>query len=130
SAMVTTTAGDIIVGGAISGAGSLGVNRIARWDGAGWHDMDGGVDDHLFALAALPGGDVAVGGRFLHAGDAFSPYFARWSCFDEPCYADCDGDGQLAFLDFLCFQNQFAAGDPLADCDGDSALTYFDFLCF
>ena len=46
------------------------------------------------------------------------------------CAADCDGDGELTFFDFLCFQNQFGAGDPAADCDGDGSLTFFDFLCF
>jgi hypothetical protein len=46
------------------------------------------------------------------------------------CAADCDGDGELSFFDFLCFQNLFAAGDPEADCDGDGSLTFFDFLCF
>jgi hypothetical protein len=28
------------------------------------------------------------------------------------CPADCDGDGELTFFDFLCFQNQFSAGCP------------------
>jgi hypothetical protein len=46
------------------------------------------------------------------------------------CPADCDGDGELTFFDFLCFQNAFSAGDPTADCDGDTELTFFDFLCF
>jgi hypothetical protein len=48
----------------------------------------------------------------------------------DSCYADCDGSGALDFFDFLCFQNQFAAGDPQADCDGSGALDFFDFLCF
>ncbi|MFG0284869.1 MAG: GC-type dockerin domain-anchored protein [Phycisphaerales bacterium JB039] len=46
------------------------------------------------------------------------------------CFADCDGDGELTFFDFLCFQNAFSAGDPAADCYGDGELTFFDFLCF
>ncbi|MFI4881928.1 MAG: GC-type dockerin domain-anchored protein [Phycisphaerales bacterium JB064] len=46
------------------------------------------------------------------------------------CRADCDGDGTLDFLDFLCFLNQFDAGDPAADCDGDGVLDFLDFLCF
>ena len=49
---------------------------------------------------------------------------------ESGCAADCDGDGSLSLFDFLCFQNLFAAGDPLADCDGDGALSLFDFLCF
>ncbi len=48
----------------------------------------------------------------------------------QACPADCDGSGTLDFFDFLCFQNQFAAGDPEADCDGSGTLDFFDFLCF
>jgi DNA-binding beta-propeller fold protein YncE len=49
---------------------------------------------------------------------------------EDLCYADCDGDGVLDFLDFLCFQNAFLAADPYADCDGNGRLDFFDFLCF
>jgi hypothetical protein len=47
-----------------------------------------------------------------------------------PCYADCDGDKELSFFDFLCYTNAFNAGDTYADCDGDGELTFFDFLCY
>ncbi len=50
--------------------------------------------------------------------------------FEVCCCVDCDESGTLDFFDFLCFQNQFAAGDPLADCDGSGVLDFFDFLCF
>ncbi len=49
---------------------------------------------------------------------------------DRECYTDCDASGELDFADFLCFQNLFAAADPLADCDLSGALDFFDFLCF
>jgi choice-of-anchor B domain-containing protein len=49
---------------------------------------------------------------------------------DSVCYADCDGSGDLDFFDFLCFQDFFSAGEPLADCDGSGGLDFFDFLCF
>jgi hypothetical protein len=48
----------------------------------------------------------------------------------EPCYADCDESGELDFFDFLCFQNEFAAGTEYADCDESGELDFFDFLCF
>jgi hypothetical protein len=50
--------------------------------------------------------------------------------FELDCYPDCDGNGVLDFLDFLCFQNAFLAGDPYADCNRDGTLDFFDFLCF
>ncbi len=49
---------------------------------------------------------------------------------DGACFADCDRSGTLDFFDFLCFQNQFAAGQAEADCDGSGSLDFFDFLCF
>ena len=33
------------------------------------------------------------------------------------CYADCDGSGQLNINDFICFMNNYAAGNPCANCD-------------
>ena len=46
------------------------------------------------------------------------------------CYADCDGSSELDVFDFLCFQDLFVLGDPLADCTGEGVLSVFDFLCF
>jgi uncharacterized membrane protein len=53
-----------------------------------------------------------------------------------PCYANCDGSSLqpvLNVLDFTCFMNRFAAGDPYANCDGNTdppILTASDFVCF
>lgn len=46
------------------------------------------------------------------------------------CYADCDLSGSLDVFDFLCYQDLFVSGDPLADCTGGGGLDIFDFLCF
>ncbi len=52
------------------------------------------------------------------------------------CYANCDCSTTapvLNVLDFSCFLNRFAAGDPLANCDGSSTppvLNVLDFSCF
>ncbi len=49
------------------------------------------------------------------------------------CYADCDASGALSVLDFGCFLNSFAAGDPYANCDGSTTpptLNINDFACF
>ncbi|MFG0286471.1 MAG: GC-type dockerin domain-anchored protein, partial [Phycisphaerales bacterium JB039] len=121
------------------------INNIASWDGARWRDVGGGVTGFgagtgVSALAAFdedgPGpnpGGLYVGGLFYYAGGVYSKHIARWGCPlppAPPCPADCDGDSELTFFDFLCFQNQFAFGDLRADCDGDGELTFFDFLCF
>jgi len=49
------------------------------------------------------------------------------------CYADCNGDTLLDILDFICFQDAFAMGDPYADCNqvtGVGVFDIFDFVCF
>jgi hypothetical protein len=52
------------------------------------------------------------------------------------CYPNCDGSTDPHFLnvlDFLCFLNKFAAGDPYANCDYSTtppALNVLDFACF
>jgi len=136
---------NLYVGGTINRAGSIPVNNLVRWDGAQWHDVGGGVTGFgpgsaVNILAAFdedgPGpnpGGLYVGGAFYYAGGVYSKHIARWGCPLPPspsCYADCDADGELTFFDFVCFQNLFAAGDPVADCDGDGAHTFFDFLCY
>jgi len=95
--------------------------------------MGGGDPPAVNALMAFDdgaGGGPALyaGGQFTSAGGVAASNIAKWAC--EGCYPDCDGDGELTFFDFLCFQNLFAAMDPAADCDGDGAFTFFDFLCF
>jgi hypothetical protein len=46
------------------------------------------------------------------------------------CFADCDGNGALNILDFVCYQGLFQSGDPAADCDGNGQLNILDFVCF
>jgi hypothetical protein len=46
------------------------------------------------------------------------------------CTADCNDDGQLNVLDFVCFQSLFVDADPGADCNADGQLNVLDFVCF
>ncbi len=52
------------------------------------------------------------------------------------CYANCDSSPAQPILnvnDFVCFLNQFAAGDPRANCDASTqnpVLNAVDFVCF
>ena len=48
----------------------------------------------------------------------------------ESCYADCNADGLLNILDFVCYQNRFTTGHPLADCDANGVLDMLDFMCY
>jgi hypothetical protein len=56
------------------------------------------------------------------------------SGFGNARYADCDRDGSLDVLDFLCFQSSFVRSESYAcDCEvstGRGQCDVFDFLCF
>ncbi len=55
---------------------------------------------------------------------------------DSACYANCDGSHGspiLNVLDFVCFLQKYASGDPGANCDGSTAppvVNAGDFMCF
>jgi hypothetical protein len=78
--------GDLIAGGRFTLAGGLPANRVARWDGAQWHALGGGLDGiqyywstqgdtiavppHVLALTVYEG-DLIAGGSFaLAEGDS------------------------------------------------------------
>src|SRR5690606_36123978 len=87
----------LVVGGWFDTAGGETAHGLARWDGEEWHGVPGPSPATMtYALAALPNGDIAVGGQ-IGFSDA---HLAIWGC---RCYADCDADGSLDFFDFLCF---------------------------
>ncbi|MBL9031317.1 MAG: hypothetical protein JNM80_06375 [Phycisphaerae bacterium] len=56
--------------------------------------------------------------------------------FENQCYANCDASTAppvANVADFICFQNQFAAGSAYANCDNSTkppVLNVADFICF
>lgn len=72
---------DVYVGGFFSTAGGVAVNNMARWNGAGWSDVGGGLTGgtpSVFAIA-VSGGDVYVGGTFNTAGAVSANNIAKWN---------------------------------------------------
>ena len=103
-----------------------------------WYTIDGGGATYLtggaFSLGStagqpdaglLAGGDYELGGGFWYG-----------ALPNAPCYANCDQSTLspiLNVLDFICFQNKFAAGDTYANCDQSTlppVLNVNDFSCF
>lgn len=74
--------GDLIAAGAFSHAGNVLCNKIARWDGLGWHALGSGLEGGESGARALcvRGDDLIVGGGFATAGGQPSYYWARWGC--------------------------------------------------
>jgi len=66
--------GSIFAGGDFDYSGSQSMLHVARWDGAEWRALSGGIggsEGHTAVHALLPYGDgVVVGGRFTSVGDA------------------------------------------------------------
>lgn len=79
----------LIAGGSFSTAGGVAVNGIAKWDGAAWSSLAGGVTAAIFPLVEDitifdddgPGPNPAVliaGGHFEQAGGVSVDNVARW----------------------------------------------------
>jgi len=83
-------------------------------------------------LVFIPGDESPTGDTLLVAAHEISGTTAIFRVVENtpPCYADCDGNGQLNVLDFFCFHQAFLSGDPYADCDGNGNINIFDFICF
>ena len=82
-ALTISPNGDLIAGGMFTMAGGLIVNRVARWNGASWSALASGVSalstPAVYAIAALPNGDVVAGGYFTSAGGVQANHVARWN---------------------------------------------------
>ena len=76
-ALAIASDGSLIVAGAISEAGGVAVNNVARWDGTAWSALGQGLDGRVFDLAALPdGGLISSSAQFGYArwnGSTWSP---------------------------------------------------------
>ena len=84
-ALVATANGEFVAGGMFTTAGGVGVNHVARWNGAGWSPLGSGMSGPLpfagtvIALTTLPNGDVVAGGFFSAAGGVGANRIARWN---------------------------------------------------
>ena len=82
--------------------------------------------------SAVPEGvdtDICGNPRFIDyagLGDAV----VDMGAVERICLADCDANGELNVLDFVCYQGLFQAGDMAADCDNNRQLNILDFVCF
>ncbi len=76
--------GDVIAAGDFTTAGGVSAHNIARYsqtsEGGGvWSALGSGINNDVFALAVLPGGDVIAGGAFSTAGGVATRRIARYT---------------------------------------------------
>jgi hypothetical protein len=132
--------------GSFDTAGGSAAAGLASWNGSVWSGLNLGpqptgggsalaVFDDDGPGPARPA--LYVGGAFTTAAGLPSARIARYGCPPAAvCYANCDHSTIPPILnvsDFVCFQSQFAAGDPSANCDGSTTppvLNIADFVCF
>ncbi len=76
---------DVLAAGSFSGSGVtasgapiIPARGIARWDGATWSGLGGGLDGAARVVAVAPDGKIWVGGEFEHAGTTPSSRIAVW----------------------------------------------------
>jgi hypothetical protein len=76
--------------------------------------------------------NLYIGGQYfdVNTGADGMAVFKYPSLVTGDCAADCNADGDLNILDFVCFQNVFSAGDIAADCNADGDLNILDFVCY
>jgi probable HAF family extracellular repeat protein len=138
--------GQIVVGQATTEGGLFGAGQSTAfiWDQAhGIRDLkqvltDAGLDltGWLLTSARAISADGAtitgIGTNPDGNGEGWIAHLPRASS----CYANCDNSTTppiLNILDFSCFLNLFAAGDPAANCDNSTTppvLNVLDFTCF
>jgi len=69
----------LYIGGVFSGVGGVAASNVARWDGASWSTLGGGVQGAVFSLASY-NGDLYVGGPITSAGGVpINGGVARWN---------------------------------------------------
>ncbi len=71
----------LYAGGLFTLVNGLALNRVARWDGASWSPLGGGVNAVVHTLSTLDDGSgpaLYVGGEFTTAGGVAAKGLARW----------------------------------------------------
>ena len=123
-----STTGDL--GGANAGGYDAVVARVSE-QGVVWiRQLGTAEEDFADGVATDGAGGALVTGS--SDGSLFGPNQGHSDAFMSRygCPADCDANGALDVLDFVCFQIIYQADDPAADCNDDGALNILDFVCF
>ncbi len=78
SALAADENSNIYVGGWFDQAGSTAASSLAKWNGASWETVGGGVDGSVEVIQTVSGG-VYVGGSFSHAGGVAANNIAHYN---------------------------------------------------
>jgi len=96
-----------------------------------FHDLAFDADGTLYG-SRLQGGTFVIDIDTVSLELQFGTSYVGLVFFSEggDCAADCDGNGTLNVLDFVCFQQEWQAQTPTGDCDDNGVYNVLDFVCF
>ena len=105
---------------------SLGVTQADIAD----DNFGGGTsEDHFFGYEHPGGiGSIHIATESFDGMEVDHVQYAGGDVVD--CAPDCNGDGNLNILDFVCFQSMWQAQSPDGDCDANGQFNILDFVCF
>lgn len=111
--------GDIYAGGAFTTINGNVINKIARWDGATWHSLGGGMNNNVHALAFSPSGELFAGGAFTQAGGVAANYIAKWDGISWQAV----GSGTNGFIESIAFNSlgELYVGGQFTEAGGITA---------
>ncbi|MBX3733969.1 MAG: hypothetical protein KF791_15445 [Verrucomicrobiae bacterium] len=105
---IATHGSQVYVGGSFSVAGGVATTNVARWDGATWSALGGGLfggpGAGVLSLAVAPNGDLVAGGAFNQAGGQAVRNIARWNGSEWSALGEglvAPGGGTVQALAFL-----------------------------
>jgi hypothetical protein len=83
----------LYAGGSFTAVGGLPADRLAKWDGASWSEVGGGVSDTVAALGVFDDGSgsgpaLYVGGDFTKIGGSGDSHLAKWGCTETSPWTD------------------------------------------
>jgi hypothetical protein len=118
-------------------AGNTAARYLARWDGAAWAEVDGGLSSDGYSLLGddpFGGGNLYVGGEFSRTGSVpASRIGSLGPCPPRaerpPCLADWDISGAVNSNDFFTFLANFFELRADYNADGQTnSQDFFEFL--
>jgi Fn3 associated len=100
-----------VAGGFTDVGGGVVVNRVAKWDGSSWDDMDGGVNNTARAAVVDSSGNAYIGGDFVLAGPIMVNGIARWDGSNWHALNGGLGSGRVNAIAIDDADNVYIGGD-------------------
>jgi hypothetical protein len=113
-------------GAVASRAGEIVLGIVDKWDAILAYPESGDETRTVTQNVLLMSGHVID----QPVRDALFKNSVSWLLGGLACPADCDANGSLNILDFVCFQQQWQRQTPVGDCDDNGAWNILDFVCY